>query len=556
MRRGHFIPADIVAGFDFSNSRLSDTKDHIYGLERSMLNENGSHTLYDVFAYLFIADDPHPQLLARPYVVTIHSTSQKVLAIRRNWREGDPEERPLEHFIGYIYSPGRNAVTPVGLGALLTNMTLALRKAQRRALDAAYLANHPAGFITNAMSIRDDGAKIMPGELRPVDAANGNIRDAIMMNPFEGPNQGLLALYDRMLQAGQDLSSVSTIDFASMMKSGVAAGPALAAYDESTEFQTSVHRRLYRAHDTELGIIHEHMKRIMAGRHIQYGAGKFLLPDDLLVTKLRPAMKPGHVSRQREIIEAQTTLELASANPGEINKREAISRYLRVIGAQNIDDLMTPDPAENPVQPSDPVSEYLRLMRGEPIKAGPSQNHDAHIAAHTSQMSLIQTSSLPVQQGEAIAAMLASHIAEHEGLNLMVQVAASMGLPLEALAEGLTPEMEMQVAPLMAQAVAAIEALRKPNDGVDPRIALEQVKIEGKRMVEEIRVQSEARDQAARLEIERLRQEAETYRNDEDNRVALIIAKIKNAQAVPASAPDDPAPPDPAPRVPRQIINP
>jgi hypothetical protein len=540
LQSGKILPIELTAGTDFYTTMLAQARDKQFGLDDPIYSNDGVHTLYDTFCHLFLADDPHPDMLARPYVVTIHARSRQILAIRRNWREGDPEERPKEHFVGYVYSPGRNAVTAVGLGALLTNITLALRRAQRRALDAAYLANHPAGFVVGGMSIRSDNRRLIPGTLAEVDVANGDLSKSIFMNPFKGPDPGLLALYDKMNAEGRELGNVSSIDFQSMMKSGIAAGPALAAYDESTEFQTSVHRRLYHAHATELSIIHERLRERFGGARIPFGNGRFLEPDDLYVARVVPAMKPGFVSRQREMIEAQAVLELSGTKPDIFDAREAAIRYLEAINTRAPQTLIKPDPAVQPVQPSDPVNEYMRILRGEPVRAGVSQNHQAHIDAHTAQMAGIQNSSLPVAAGQAAAAALAAHIAEHQGLQLAVGVAAQLGMDPQTFVDGVPPEIEAQIAPAVAAAVAEIEAQRKPKDEADIRVAIEQMKSETKIAIEQMRAEAQEAELAAEERITKMVQTAETYRNDKDNFWAMEIAKLKVPK--PAAAPIDPNP--------------
>lgn len=543
MQTGAYRVCEVIPGVELNTSEVSRARDTVFGVAPSVVDGSGSHTLYDVFTYLFLEADPHPQMLARPYVVTIHQQTQEVLSVRRNWREGDPDETPMEHFAGYVYSPGRNAVTAIGLGALLTNMTLALRKAQRRALDAAYLANHPSGFVVGGMSIRDDSTPFKPGELRTVDVGNGDIQKSILLNPFNGPDAGLMGLYDRMNEAGKELGNIASIDFAAMMKSGIAAGPALAAYDESTEFQTSVHRRLYRGHAVELRIIHEHMRNIYGGQRVPFGDGRFLEPDDLLITKAIPAMKPGHVSRQRALMEAQTVYEIAIANPQELNKREAVNRLLEAMGAQQIEDLIIPDPATTPPPATDPVNEYLRLMKGEPLRAAPQQNHRAHIDAHTAQLKGLQSSGLPIEMGQIAGAALGAHIAEHEALDLMVQVAAMLQMPIDMLTEGIPPEMEAEIAVDIAQAVAQIENARRPKDEQDPRIVVEQLRAESRQAIEQMRVQQAELQRQAQLEITRLKEEAATYRNITDNLYAIEIAELKDSGKVPVR-PDAPSPPD------------
>lgn len=557
MLNGTYRTVDVVGGMDFTSNAVTETRDKMFGIRKSVLSAMGDHKVYDIFTYLFLADDPHPEMLARPYIVTIHGTTQEVLAIRRNWAENDPDEEPMEHFAGYVYSPGRNAVTTVGLGALLTNMTMALRKAQRRALDAAYLANHPSGFINGSVSIRDDSTPFTPGELRPIDAATGKIQDAILLNPFKGPDSGLIALYDRMNDSGKELGNIASVDFAQMMKSGVAAGPALAAYDESTEFQTSVHRRLYRGHQTELRLIHEHMRNVFGGQQVRYGTNKVLEPEDLYIVTILPAMKPGHVSRQRELMESQMVLELAEKHPDVMVKREAVTRFLRALGTQDIEGVMLPDPSENPTKPADPVTEYLKLMRGEPITAGVTQNHRAHIDAHVAQMVGLQSSNLPVEMGQKMMAQIAAHIAEHEGLDLATKVAQIMGIPVQALMEGLPPEIEAQIAPQMAQAIAMVEAERKPKDDVDPRITIEQIRSETKIAVEKMKDAREEAERAADAEIARMREAHETYRNTTDNLYAIEIAEMK-LDGKPAVRPAVPKPPgyNPKPVIGQQIIDP
>lgn len=527
MISGQLIAEDVAPGMMYEVSRIKQIKDRTSGVQEPFNMAMNSHRMYDVFAYMFLAEDPHPMMMARPYVVTIHASTQKILAIKRNWEEGDPDEMPIEHFAGYVYSPGRNALMPIGLGALLTNVTMALRKAQRRGLDAAYLANHPAGFMVGGMSIRDPSTKLIPGELRTVDVGNGDIRQSILMNPFEGPDAGLISLYDRMNDAGKELGNMASIDFASMMKSGIAAGPALAAYDESTEFQTAVHRRLYRGHASELDIIHARLRQTMGGRRVMYGSGKYLEPDDLMKVVVRPAMKPGFVSRQRALIEAQAVLDLSEKNAEVINKRAAVEKFLSAMGTTDIADILLPDPEDNPPQPMDPVAEYMKLMRGEPLRAGPAQNHQAHIAAHVAQLGGLQSSSIPVQMGQAMSAALAAHIAEHQGLDMAVKVAATMGIPLEMLMEGMPPEMEAKIAPQMAAAIAAVEAERAPKDEQDPKIVVEQIRAESRAAIAEMQAEQKENDRKAKVEIARMQELAATKRNTDDNNMALVIAELK-----------------------------
>lgn len=513
---------------------ITEEQDRISGLSYAHLQDTESHRIYEIHCDLMLNEDTHPMGLARPYIVVIHATSQAVLAVVRNWQEGDEDEQRIEHFVCYPFSPGKTATTPLGLGHILSNVTRALRDAQRAGLDAGYRQNHPSGFKLSTFKIRDDTSRVMPGEFQDVDAPVDDIRRALMIHPFQGPSQGLMALADRMEASGKELGGIATIDFSQLMKAGIAAGPAMAAYEESSTFQTAIHRRLYQAHASELRIIHERMRQVHGGAPIVFGRNGNLRQGDLLKVDILPAMKPGQASRQRDILEAQATWEIAQAAPDILDRRAAVVEYLRALGKPNLDDILLPDPDEDPPQPRDPVSEYGETLQSRPIKAGLAQNHRAHIAAHTAQMRGLQFSNLPVEQGEAVSAMLAAHIAEHMAMDMLVRVASRVGISPERFAE-MPPEIEAQLAPQIAMAIEEIEneraAAAQPQQ--ESRIAVEQVK--GAQRLSETQLkqaherQMEQLRQRHEIELQRHKDDADMEREEADNETALEIATMKNA---------------------------
>jgi hypothetical protein len=520
---------------------VTEQKDRIHGLSQQYMEGTESHKIYEIHCELFLQDDPHPLGLARPYIVTIHAASMEILSIVRNWRPNDPTERRIEHFVGYLFHPGKSAVYGMGLGHLLSNITRALRTAQRRGLEAAYLQNHPSGFKLSNFKVRDDATKIRSGEFIDVDSPTGDIRSALMMHPFEGPSQGLMALADKMEANGKQLGGLATQDLDNLMKAGMAAGPAMAAFEENTEFQTSIHARLYRAVKREVTLIHQLMREVYGNQPVPFGDNEMLMPGDLLKVNPTPKMVPGQASKGKAVMEAQATLELTTALPDILDKRQAALDYLRALGKPNIDDIMLPDPAENPPKPADPVTEYGSVMAGKPVVAGIAQNHMAHIDAHTAQMNGIQTSNLPVEQGEAMMAVLASHIAEHYAKDMMAKVAAQMGIPVEQFEQGIPPEMEAQIAPMIAQAIQQIEADRAPDDGQEEsKIALEQVKGQNAAGLETMK-QRHAREMQEMkhrqtIELQKQRDEAAMERAVQDDETAIEIASMPDRNSAPTRA--------------------
>lgn len=517
---------------DGSLDALTVAQDRIRGMTRSYMQGTGSHKVYETRLDLFLEEDEHPMGLARPYIMTIHAATQEVLAIRRNWVQGDEEENRVEQFVAYLFHPGgASAVYGLGLGQILGNITLALRRAQRRALDAAYLANHPSGFKLSTFKIRDDAAPIRPGEFVDIEAATDDVRKALMLHPFEGPNQGLLALADKLEQNGRELGGIASIDFAQLMKAGIAAGPAMAAYEESTEFQTAIHRRLYDAQASEYRLIHARVRECCANKPVPFGTNGQLRPGDLTKVDIIPFMKPGQASRQKVLLEAQAIYDISKDMPDIVDRRKAAEDFLRALGKPDIDRLLLPDPADNPPQPLDPVSEYASILAGKAVRAGPIQNHRAHIDAHAAQMRGLQNSQLPVEQGDAAMAALSAHIAEHMGLDLMTRVAAMVGIPLEQLGENMPPEIEAQIAPAIAQAVVMIEQERA---AAAEAVAQDKAAAEAIKGQNAMQLQDLKGAQAIELEREKrktvqLREEHADEREEADNETALAIAKLKGA---------------------------
>lgn len=520
---------------------LTEKEDEIAGIEKNVA-AGGEKTLYEVYTHLFMPEDSNEMRIARPYVVTIHPASHKVISIRRNWQPYDPDELAIESFVVYLFAPGSRATQGMGLGQILGNVTRALRSAQRSGLDAGKLQNMPFGFKLSGMKIRNDSGKIVPGTLLDVDSPTDDIRKAVQPFQFSGVSPGLIQLFQMLQENGRELGGIASIDFAAMMKSGVAAGPAMAAFEESAEFQTAVHRRLYDANATELRLLHDRMQEAVAGRPVSFGDGETLLPDDLKKVRLRPVMRPGQASRQRDLLEAQGIFDAAASMPDIVDRRKAGENYLRALGREDIDDFLLPDPSEIEVVPLDPASEYGSILNGNPVKAGPAQDHMAHIEAHLSQMRMVQSGQLPVDQGQAALAVLSAHIVEHHALDMVVQVASRMGMQMDAFANGLPPEIERSIAPQIAEITKQLEAERAPPEGEQQESKLQIEQVKGQQAIQKTTLEQQHEREMAdlrhkqQMELQEAKDEAALERAIQDDQTAIEIARMPKPNTASARA--------------------
>ena len=117
----------------------------------------------------------------------------------------------------------------------------------------------------------------------------------------------------------------------------------------------------------------------------------------------------------------------------------------------------------------------------KPVAAGEAQDHDSHIASH---MPLGDGSSGGPPNPQVQAAAMA-HVQEHQALKMRVQVQQILGMQLPPPGQQLPPEIENQIAVLVAKAMAQISqpAGAEPTPG---QIAMEQIKVEAAKVKADI----------------------------------------------------------------------
>ena len=123
-------------------------------------------------------------------------------------------------------------------------------------------------------------------------------------------------------------------------------------------------------------------------------------------------------------------------------------------------------PPPQQAQPLDPLTENMNAMQNQPLKAGLAQDHQAHIEVHK------MIGDMPAMQ---------AHIAEHLALKMRVDVERVLGIQLPPPGAQLPPEVENQIAVMVAQAVKLLEAERGGPDMTAEQIAARDLEIKAKK---------------------------------------------------------------------------
>jgi len=466
------------------------------------LTDDDRYAVYEIHADLLIEGVDDDDEIARPYVVTIERGSGEVLAIRRNYEEGDPLTLKRQHFVHYNYVPGFGFYG-LGLIHIIGGYARAGTSLIRQLVDAGTLSNLPGGLKSRGRRIKGDDSPINPGEFKDVDVPSGSIRDNIMPLPYKEPSQTLLALLNQITTEGRRLGAISDMDI-SDMSANAPVGTTLALLERTLKPMAAVQARVHYAMKQEFKLL----KAIMA----EYAPTEYAyIPSrgevgakrsDYMMVDVIPVSDPNNSTMAQRVVQYQTVLQMSSQAPQIYDLPQLHRQMIEVLGVKNADKLV---PTKDDAQPADPISENMDALVGKPMKAFIYQDHDAHIATHMSFMQDPMVAQMIGQnpQAKQIMASLQAHIAEHLGFSYRKKIEEKLGAPLPAPNEQMTEDMEVQLSRLVADAgkqltqankqqAAQQEAQQKQKD---PIIQMKQAELQIKQAEEQRKAANDQADQ-------------------------------------------------------------
>jgi hypothetical protein len=493
------------------------------------LNDDERYQLLEVHVDWDLKEDDRG--LALPYVVTIDRSTQKVLAVRRNWEENDPKRQKRQHFVQYTFVPGFGAY---GLGFihLIGGYARAGTSLIRQLVDAGSLANLPGGLKTRGLRIKGDDTPIAPGEFRDVDVPSGSVRDNIMPLPYKEPSQVLAALLERITEEGRRLAAIADLKV-SDMSAQAPVGTTLALLERQLKTMSAVQARAHASLRMEFRLL-KAVIRDFAPDDYEYtpeNATPRAKQADYDVVEIIPVSDPNAATMSQRIMQYQAALQLAQGAPQIYDLPQLHRQMLEVLGIKNAAKLV---PVDADQKPRDPITENMSVLMGRPIKAFAYQDHQAHLMAHQSFMqdpNIAATLGQNPQAQQMMAALMA-HIAEHTAFAYRAQVEMALGAPLPPLDDEnespLAPEDEKALAPLIAAAAqqtmiqnrAAMAQQQAQQQAQDPTLQLQAKELELKERDSDRKDQDSLRD----FEIARGKLALEAAKIQKDNPQAKAVA--------------------------------
>ena len=389
--------------------------------------------------------------------------------------------------------------------------------------------------------IRDDDQPFQPGEFRDVDAPGGNIKDQFQILPFKEPSATLYQLMGFVVQAGQKFAAITNMDTGNDMQNR-AVGTTVSLLERGSRVMSAIHKRCYYSMRREFRLLAKVFGTYLPPiyPYSVYGADQAVKQTDFDDrVDVIPVADPNIMSMAQRVTLANENLKIAMSNPMMHNLREAYRRVYEALGTQDIDQLLIPQ--ERPM-PKDPATENMEAIMQKPLKAFPTQDHQAHIAAHRAFMSTRM-----VQINPQVYAALQSHISEHVSMLAQGEVGAQiqndpmMQQMLQSDPEGAEIKIASMIANRVAQLTMELAQSEAMGQQQDPLVALKQRELDLRAMdlqrkSEESMMNMEIKENEIeeKLDLEKMKLENNEDQAAERIRVAeekLEIARAKNRGA-------------------------
>ena len=506
-----------VSGF-YSDIDLPDPSPDTGDIERKYNQLTGGsanyefdnrHTILEIQAEIDLigfedSEYGEPTGIALPYVVSIDKSSRQILSIRRNWYEDDPMKMKREHFVHYQYLPGIGFYG-FGLIHMIGGLAKSATSILRQLVDAGTLSNLPGGLKSRGLRIKGDDTPIMPGEFRDVDVPGGAIRDNITFLPYKEPSNVLYQLLGDIVTEGRRFASAGDVKAADM-NAEAPVGTTLAILERSMKVMSAVQARLHSSMRKEL--------RILSGIVRDFGPSEYpydvkngqLVPEDFDDrVDIIPVSDPNAGTMAQRIMQYQAALQLAVQAPQMYDLPLLHRQMLEVLGIRDADKIV---PLEDEIPVTDPVTENMNIINGEPVKAFIFQDHEAHIQAHIALIEDPKIMEIMSQSPTAKAseAAMASHISEHVAFAYRDKIEKELGVPLPGPEEKLPEDIELRLSRLVAPAAAQLtgkdqreaQMQKQMEESEDPIIQMQQQELQ----IKQQQVQAKAQADMAKIQLD------------------------------------------------------
>ena len=555
---GFYVEANLgEPNDDADRTSVDDEIDEAEGKSPNDLREDRQFVVYEQYLDYDLPgfEDIDPETgeatgIGLPYIVTVERDTKQVLAVRRNWKQGDIYRTKRNFFVHYKFLPGFGFY---GFGFLHTigGLSKSATGALRALLDAAQLANLRGGFKSKEARIPGGSTTFAPGEWVDTDMSPEEMQKAFLPMKYGEPSTVLFQLLGALVEFGQRFASTTEAMVGDADNNGPV-GTTVALIEQGSKVFSGIHKRLHHAQGEEFKLVSELNYEILppdqAYPYRLSGNEKHVIRDDFDGrVDWAPVSDPNIFSSSQRIAQGQAVLQLTKEAPELYDKYEAHKRMLDALKIPDPDQLL-PDPDQT--ERLDPMSENMAILHGKPIRAYYDQDHEAHL-----QVLMQWFGTLPEEAQKMFKGSVYAHAAEHLAYGYRMQIEQQVGaIPYhpefhgrkgeKMLKSELPPELDAQVARAAAQASQNLKSLM-PGSGDKESPAAAAAKAEAARKDALAQADIARKDQLAQsdqqrkdaaLQAELARDDAETaadiQRKDIELRARLAAQDMQTRERV------------------------
>lgn len=502
VRVGMYRDVDLTTPMAPDVSRAESANQKIEGKEENSYNEDGLREVLEISVY-YDLDDPKKPEGPAPYLVTIDSSTHRVLSVYRNWAENDPTTEELLWAVEFPFVPWRGAYA-IGLPHMIGGLSAGATGALRALLDSALINNFP-GMIKLKSQIGGQTARIDATQVNEVDGglAVDDVRKVAMPVPANPPSAVLFQLLGFLVQAGKDVVR-TTLDEA-QNNQNVPVGTTMARIEQGLIVFSSIHARLHEAMKRVLGIVHRLDATYLTNAQIKEETGELMArredfddPIDVI-----PVSDPNIFSDMQRFAQVQALAGRSQLLPMLYDQRkveEAILERMR-FGDPKQYLIPKPEPTE-----MNAVNENVAASLGRPITAYPLQDHLAHLQVHLDFLSSPMLGS-GVLMAVKFVPIMNRHIAEHIGLWYASEIhriaREAAGQDLAEFQKSKDPEVKRKFDVLLAAASQRVLEQVPQTFGKVPQVLAQAMQVMQKLSPPQMQDPTQAAAAAAMAETQR-----------------------------------------------------
>lgn len=320
------------------------------------IKDEDSIELIECHCWLDLDDDGYKE----PYIVVISKNEQRILRIVPRFGFDDirfsdngkiTKIKAKEYFVFYEFMPCLDGSEyPLGLADLLLFINTAINSNINQLIDSGTLANLQGGFISGSARIRGGKEEMAMGKFSFVDGLGQDLRASIVPMPTKEPSSVLFQLLGALIDAGNNVAMLSDV-LTGDINPNMQPTTVLALIEQGLSGFKAILKRFNRSLKYEMRLFYDMLRdnfELMLEKNANVNVLQDLTPqdfgDDYAVLPVGDEYYSTSIEKAQR---AQFFLSLASSQNPYINGLEATTRALKILGVENISDLIVkPQPAQ------------------------------------------------------------------------------------------------------------------------------------------------------------------------------------------------------------------